>query len=119
MIRARLEFKLHDMWIGAYWRRSRCGRFTDVWLCLVPCLPIHIMHAKPAPLDDDLCFDFEDDAIPEWLDQEATHRSTLRTTSASTTSNIDGNFGGLKDCPKKCMHAARKKGKDYERNRCC
>lgn len=52
-----LEFKLEDCWIGAYWRsgtvevirhgeRTReCGtaRRVEAWLCLVPCLPIHVI----------------------------------------------------------------------------
>jgi len=35
-----VEFKLQDMWIGVYWKRT--GSYTDVWVCLVPCFPIHI-----------------------------------------------------------------------------
>lgn len=41
----RIEFKLEDMWIGAYWRRTAeiFGEHVtfDLWVCLVPCLPIH------------------------------------------------------------------------------
>ena len=37
--RIRLEFKLQDVWIGAYWKRL--GNCVDVWVCLVPCLPLH------------------------------------------------------------------------------
>lgn len=42
-----LEFKAADMWIGAYWTHrknfpmTRWTR-TDVWLCIVPMLPIHL-----------------------------------------------------------------------------
>lgn len=36
----RLEYKLQDMWIGLFWRRHGSG--GDVWICLLPCLPIHI-----------------------------------------------------------------------------
>jgi hypothetical protein len=35
-----LEFKPQDLWIGAYWHRSEDG--LDVWVCLLPMLPIHV-----------------------------------------------------------------------------
>jgi hypothetical protein len=35
-----LEFKPQDLWIGAYWKRI--GHCVDVWICLVPMLPIHV-----------------------------------------------------------------------------
>ena len=35
----RLEFKLEDLWVGAFWRKKD-GRF-DVWVCILPTLPIH------------------------------------------------------------------------------
>jgi hypothetical protein len=38
--RWRLEWKPQDLWVGAYWK-SGWDRF-DLWICLVPCLPIHI-----------------------------------------------------------------------------
>lgn len=58
-IRARLEFKLADMWIGVYWRRRedrwvpeddkrewprvrQCDRL-DVWVCILPCMPLHVL----------------------------------------------------------------------------
>jgi hypothetical protein len=34
------EFKLRDMWIGAYW--AKIGNCTDLWICLLPCFPLHI-----------------------------------------------------------------------------
>lgn len=40
LLRISLEFKIEDLWIGAFWRRSLHG--LDVWICLIPCLPIHI-----------------------------------------------------------------------------
>jgi hypothetical protein len=40
----RLEFKAQDLWIGAYWHTS--GSITDIWICLLPTLPIHITIAK-------------------------------------------------------------------------
>jgi len=54
LTRCRLEWKLEDMWIGVFWKTSNAlfdegerPMFTDIWVCLVPCLPIHftIMHA--------------------------------------------------------------------------
>lgn len=34
-----LEFKLRDAWIGAYWVHD--GNCFDIWVCIVPCIPIH------------------------------------------------------------------------------
>ena len=61
MIRARFEFKLQDLWIGAFWKRGECRWIepedweaseglapmsvcerVDVWICLIPCLPLHV-----------------------------------------------------------------------------
>jgi hypothetical protein len=39
-MRARLEFKAQDMWIGAYWDRG--PTHYHLWVCLLPMLPIHI-----------------------------------------------------------------------------
>jgi hypothetical protein len=42
-----VEFKRQDIWVGLYWKRSYNGLLTkaylDVWLCLIPMLPIHLM----------------------------------------------------------------------------
>ena len=52
----RLEFKPRDLWIGVYWSRSWSGlfrqRFINVWICLLPTLPIHIRHAKRLSEDE-------------------------------------------------------------------
>jgi hypothetical protein len=37
-----LEFKQQDAWIGAYWRRD--GNCIDVWVCLLPMLPLHFSY---------------------------------------------------------------------------
>jgi hypothetical protein len=50
-VRARIEFKLEDMWVGVFWRRHEFMPAYpqhheiqyDVWICLLPCLPIHIV----------------------------------------------------------------------------
>jgi len=34
-----IEFKLEDMWIGLFWKHKY--REIDIWLCLIPCFPIH------------------------------------------------------------------------------
>jgi len=38
----RLEFKSADLWVGLYWKDSTYQ--IDVWVCLVPCLPIHFCY---------------------------------------------------------------------------
>lgn len=46
-MRARLEFKAQDLWIGAFWKVSE-GHFSDsipmvdLWICLIPMCPIHL-----------------------------------------------------------------------------
>jgi hypothetical protein len=37
--RLRIEYKFEDFWIGAFWRRD--GDRFDLWVCLIPCFPIH------------------------------------------------------------------------------
>lgn len=40
-----LEFKLSDFWIGGFWNATKGPdhrwAVLDVWVCLVPCVPIH------------------------------------------------------------------------------
>jgi len=36
----RFEFKLQDFWIGLFWKKLE--NQTDIWICLIPCFPIHI-----------------------------------------------------------------------------
>lgn len=53
-MRVRLEFKPQDLWVGAFWKvggetrhyvagtpEYRVRRQVDLWVCLLPCLPIH------------------------------------------------------------------------------
>lgn len=37
------EVKLPDCWVGAFWRtfRDEAVWELDVWVCFVPCLPLH------------------------------------------------------------------------------
>jgi len=46
-----LEFKLQDIWIGVFWKKdlkvtyerlNRSSIRIDVWICLIPMLPLHI-----------------------------------------------------------------------------
>lgn len=39
-IHVELEWKLQDFWIGAFWKRT--GNCIDLWVCLLPCVPLHI-----------------------------------------------------------------------------
>lgn len=41
-IRCRLGVNLQDLWIGVLWRTDKYGAGGDVWICLLPCLPLHI-----------------------------------------------------------------------------
>lgn len=38
---AGVEFKLEDAWVGLFWKRK--GRYLDAWICLAPCLPVHVV----------------------------------------------------------------------------
>jgi hypothetical protein len=42
----RLESKLADLWVGAFWSSTPASPDTarlDFYLCLVPCLPLHLV----------------------------------------------------------------------------
>jgi hypothetical protein len=39
-VKARFEFKAADCWVGVFWRREAAQ--TDVWICVVPMLPLHL-----------------------------------------------------------------------------
>lgn len=34
------EFKPQDLWIGVFWKRI--GNCLDVWICFLPCVPLHL-----------------------------------------------------------------------------
>jgi hypothetical protein len=38
--RWQFEFKLQDLWIGAFWKRI--GNCMDLWICFLPCIPLHL-----------------------------------------------------------------------------
>ena len=41
----RLEFKAEDCWVGLFWRWERL--YFHAWVCLLPCLPIHVCVRRP------------------------------------------------------------------------
>lgn len=49
-MKARLEYKAQDIWIGVFWKNtafingSYGGSYkrVDVWVCIVPCFPLHL-----------------------------------------------------------------------------
>jgi hypothetical protein len=65
----RLEFKPQDMWVGVFWKKN--GPLLDVWICLLPMVPIHIrwffkMRFPPVDPDDWACL--EEDLLPSEYD---------------------------------------------------
>jgi hypothetical protein len=51
----RLRFEPRDLWVGVFWRRTYSVRgagpsgittTTEVFICLVPMLPLHITHTR-------------------------------------------------------------------------
>ncbi len=45
-----LEIKREDLWVGAFYKRGTMlgGQLDslDIWICLLPCLPLHITLVK-------------------------------------------------------------------------
>jgi hypothetical protein len=52
-----LEFQPRDLWIGVYYEQRHNDQHAlvlpdpvviewHVWICLVPCLPIHLVHTR-------------------------------------------------------------------------
>jgi len=35
-----VEFKLADLWVGAFWKQSE--EILHIWICLLPCFPLHL-----------------------------------------------------------------------------
>jgi hypothetical protein len=44
LMKVSLESKLQDMWVGAYWKNG--DYIFHLWICVIPCLPIHIEWMK-------------------------------------------------------------------------
>lgn len=58
--RAKFELKIQDMWIGLFWKHGHITTddgpqrmWTDVWICLIPCIPLHLTigHNVTIPFD--------------------------------------------------------------------
>jgi hypothetical protein len=51
----RLEFKIEDLWVGLFWKSkyqaAGGGKWErseyDLWICLIPCVPIHLRWVSP------------------------------------------------------------------------
>lgn len=43
-LHVRLELKWQDLWVGVFWRTDDLlgDRYLNVWICLIPCLPLHL-----------------------------------------------------------------------------
>lgn len=55
-LNVQLEWKPQDLWIGIFWRRDPYAveqplafRRYDIWLCLLPCLPLHFTWYRERP----------------------------------------------------------------------
>ena len=60
-----LEYKLEDIWIGLFWRKGKTCmaqgapsyalpicKLVEVWICLVPCFPIHLQWVDSRPIKE-------------------------------------------------------------------
>lgn len=49
----RIEWKPADLWVGAYWRKTEVENRDkertryDLWICLLPMVPIHLTALNP------------------------------------------------------------------------
>jgi len=63
-----LEWKLADLWVGLFFTR------TEAWLCLLPCLPIHVCWNRwddDAPIVCPGCYAVgEEPCAPGCIDEE-------------------------------------------------
>jgi len=39
-LEVKFEYKLQDMWLGVFWKATPA--WVDIWICLVPCFPLHL-----------------------------------------------------------------------------
>jgi hypothetical protein len=43
-MRISVEFRMQDLWVGVHWgRRPHWIGGTDIYVCLIPCFPIHVV----------------------------------------------------------------------------
>lgn len=47
---ARLFIEPRDVWVGVYWTRTAEGGL-DVYLCVVPCLPLRLRWAREGEVE--------------------------------------------------------------------
>lgn len=38
-----VEWCIKDMWVGLYWNKRNLVKVYDFYICIIPCLPIHII----------------------------------------------------------------------------
>jgi hypothetical protein len=54
--RPRFEWKPQDCWLGVFWKktaqRGGTSRRLDVWICLLPMLPLHFGYHEDPLLND-------------------------------------------------------------------
>ena len=50
----RIEFKIEDCWIGAFWKSntSWIGYKYDLWVCIIPCFPIHYTYRDSSKFEE-------------------------------------------------------------------
>jgi len=43
LVYCHFQFKLEDMWVGAFWRTCRVEGCPglQLWVCLIPCVPLY------------------------------------------------------------------------------
>lgn len=44
-----VEVKRQDCWLGVFWKKTTdtdADNMTEWWVCLVPCVPIHIIRGE-------------------------------------------------------------------------
>ncbi|GCF07349.1 hypothetical protein KDI_09130 [Dictyobacter arantiisoli] len=39
-MKAQFEFKIVDLWVGAFLKRS--DNILHIWVCFIPCIPLHV-----------------------------------------------------------------------------
>jgi len=57
-LNVRIERKIQDAWVGVFWKKeihprlfekNVSDRRLDIWICLIPCVPIHVIYTKEIP----------------------------------------------------------------------
>ncbi|MCK5611212.1 hypothetical protein KAR91_55595 [Candidatus Pacearchaeota archaeon] len=45
-----LEYKKQDLWVGIFYKNGKKGQI-DVWICILPCFPIHYWYGRERVID--------------------------------------------------------------------